>query len=84
MTDSTDNRKLRLRVRRFAATLASLWLVLIADPAWARADGDPASDVLATQALFLPQDAGIPLPQRGQLADCCAPPRRAAIRSASR
>ena len=34
----------------------------------ARADGDPASDVLATQSLFLPQDAGIPFPQQGQLA----------------
>lgn len=33
----------------------------------ARADGDPASDVLATQSLFLPQDAGIPLPQQNQL-----------------
>lgn len=34
----------------------------------ARADGDPASDVLATQALFLPQDAGIPTPRQVQLA----------------
>ena len=34
----------------------------------ARADGDPASDVLATQSLFLPQDAGIPIAQQGQLA----------------
>ncbi len=33
----------------------------------ARADGDPASDVLATQSLFLPQDAGIPLAQQSQL-----------------
>ncbi|MGH2881713.1 MAG: hypothetical protein ACRDPA_03250 [Solirubrobacteraceae bacterium] len=33
----------------------------------ARADGDPASDVLATQSLFLPQDAGIPLGQQSQL-----------------
>ncbi|MGO9889783.1 MAG: hypothetical protein ACLP0L_17995 [Solirubrobacteraceae bacterium] len=33
----------------------------------ARADGDPASDVLATQSLFLPQDAGIPFAQQGQL-----------------
>jgi len=36
-------------------------------PAVARADGDPASDVLATQSLFLPQDAGIPVPQENQL-----------------
>jgi hypothetical protein len=33
----------------------------------ARADGDPASDVLATQSLFLPQDAGIPVAQQNQL-----------------
>jgi len=33
----------------------------------ARADGDPASDVLATQSVFLPQDAGIPIAQQGQL-----------------
>ncbi|MBV9604811.1 MAG: hypothetical protein JO027_06880 [Solirubrobacterales bacterium] len=43
--------------------------MLIAYPAWVRADGDPASDVLATQSLFLPQDAGIPLSQQGQLAE---------------
>ena len=35
--------------------------------ATAGADGDPASDVLATQALFLPQDAGVPAAQAGQL-----------------
>ncbi len=34
----------------------------------ARADGDPASDVLATQPLFLPQDAGIAIARQGQLA----------------
>jgi hypothetical protein len=33
----------------------------------ARADGDPASDVLATQPLFLPQDAGVPATQQAQL-----------------
>jgi hypothetical protein len=36
-------------------------------PTPAGADGDPASDVLATQSLFLPQDAGIPVAQQGQL-----------------
>ena len=34
----------------------------------ARADGDPASDVLVTQPLFLPADAGIPTAQQVQLA----------------
>ena len=33
----------------------------------ARADGDPASDVLATQLAFLPQDAGIPIAQQLEL-----------------
>lgn len=33
----------------------------------ARADGDPASDVLATQTLFLPGDAGIPADQQAQI-----------------
>lgn len=34
----------------------------------ARADGDPASDVLATQQLFLPQGAAMPCGQQVQLA----------------
>ena len=33
----------------------------------ARADGDPASDVLATQALFLPEDAAATPTERAQL-----------------
>jgi hypothetical protein len=36
-------------------------------PAAARADGDPASDVLVTQPLFVPQDAGVPPARRAQL-----------------
>ena len=42
--------------------LAGAW-----HPALARGDGDPASDVLATQALFLPQDAGATPAERAQL-----------------
>jgi hypothetical protein len=33
----------------------------------ARADGDPASDVLATQTVFLPQDGAIPAAQQSRL-----------------
>lgn len=33
----------------------------------ARADGDPASDVLATQSLFLPQDAGVAAAQQARV-----------------
>jgi hypothetical protein len=49
------------------ALSALLFAVVGASPPAARADGDPASDVLATQPLFLPQDAGISLAQRNQL-----------------
>jgi hypothetical protein len=37
-------------------------------PGLARADGDPASDVLATQPLFLPQDGGLTVRQEAELA----------------
>jgi len=33
----------------------------------AHADGDPASDVLASQTLFLSQDAGVTVRQQAQL-----------------
>lgn len=42
---------------------------MVTFPTAARADGDPASDVLATQTLFLPQDAGIPTAEQGQLSE---------------
>jgi hypothetical protein len=35
----------------------------------ARADGDPASDVLATQSLFLPQDANVSASEQVELGD---------------
>lgn len=59
-----------------------MWLALAALPAPARADGDPASDVLATQPLFVPQDAAISLGQQGQLATLIEARRAAATRSA--
>jgi hypothetical protein len=59
-----------LRAHRLVLALASTAILALA-AGWlagsARADGDPASDVLATQALFLPQDAGVPVGQQGQL-----------------
>ena len=70
MTDCTDNLHQRRHSRRLSHLLASaVILALIAGwfPSLASADGDPASDVLATQSLFLPQDAGIPLAQQNQL-----------------
>ncbi|HEX4281231.1 MAG TPA: hypothetical protein VHZ27_10725, partial [Solirubrobacteraceae bacterium] len=66
MTDSTHNGKGYLRARLLSsAAILALAIGLIASSALA--DGDPASDVLATQPLFLPQDAGIPLAQQNQL-----------------
>jgi hypothetical protein len=50
-------------------TVASCW------PAAALADGDPASDVLASQAVFLPQDAGISAVQQSQLSAIVAAAR---------
>lgn len=38
----------------------------------AHADGDPASDVLATQALFLPWDANVPAPRQERLSELLA------------
>jgi hypothetical protein len=45
-----------------AVALAAGWV-----PGSARADGDPASDVLVTQTLFLPSDAGVSADQQTQL-----------------
>ena len=57
--------------------------VLLLAGAWhaspARADGDPASDVLAGQALFLPQDAGYPPARQAQLEALLAAARRGGL-----
>ncbi len=42
----------------------------------ARADGDPASDVLLTQPLFLPQDAGVSATQQAQISALLAQAHR--------
>ena len=46
----------------------------------ARADGDPASDVLATQTLYLPQDAGVPAARQAQLGALLSDAARAGYR----
>jgi hypothetical protein len=79
--------------RRLAAAAACATLfssVPAAAPATARADGDPASDVLATQALFLPWDAGVSARRQVQLDELLAtaarsgyPIRLAVVASAS-
>lgn len=45
-------------------------------PAAALADGDPASDVLASQPLFLPSDAGVSATQQAQLSAVLAAAQR--------
>ena len=52
---------------RALALLAMLALAGASAPTPAKADGDPASDVLATQQLFLPQDAAAPPAQQAHL-----------------
>jgi hypothetical protein len=66
MSERTSNRKQGSRFSWLVAALVAT-VAVAASPAAARADGDPASDVLATQPVFLPQDAGIPVAQQGQL-----------------
>ena len=79
MADSTHptQRSSRSRARlRVAVSVAVLALASGWSAAPARADGDPASDVLALQTLFLPQDAGVPLEQQGQLVALLSAARR--------
>lgn len=69
MTDCThatrDRRRRWLRVA-IACGLTLAW-TLGGSATAALADGDPASDVLTTQSLFLPQDAGLPAAQQLRL-----------------
>jgi hypothetical protein len=58
---------MRFSVLRALALLAILTLAGGFLAATARADGDPASDVLVTQQLFLPQDAGLSTAEQAQL-----------------
>jgi hypothetical protein len=50
------------------ALLLMLALASVSPAPAAWADGDPASDVLTTQTLFLPQDAVLPVKEQVQLA----------------
>jgi hypothetical protein len=50
-----------------AVTLAIVALAAAARAPSARADGDPASDVLVSAPLFLPPDAGLTLHQQSEL-----------------
>jgi hypothetical protein len=64
----TDIRNSRARLGTLCTALAlSACCIFAALPAAARADGDPASDVLTTQPLFLPADAGVSFAHEDQL-----------------
>ncbi len=66
MPDFTPVLERRRRSVRLA--LVAIGAMMLAScPATALADGDPASDVLAGQSLFLPQDAASSLRQDAQL-----------------
>jgi hypothetical protein len=70
LTDCTQTPTHRPRARLPLLVAVSLTILVTASgllAGSARADGDPASDVLAGQQLFLPQDAGIPATQQAQL-----------------
>ncbi len=62
VTDSTPS-----RIRRLSTALIVAALALAVVCPMARADGDPASDVLAQQSLFLPQDAGLSAARQAEL-----------------
>jgi hypothetical protein len=53
--------------RKVAAVAAAVLIAAGASAPAARADGDPASDILLVSTVFLPQDAGIPPQQQAQL-----------------
>jgi len=79
LADSTHPTQRTSRSRARLCVAVSVGVLALASgwsAAPARADGDPASDVLALQSLFLPQDAGVPLEQQGQLVALLAAARR--------
>jgi protein SCO1/2 len=66
--ETTRGNRRTLRRRSIGTALSALVVALgIACPATALADGDPASDVLVTQNVFVPVDAGLSNAQRARL-----------------
>jgi cytochrome oxidase Cu insertion factor (SCO1/SenC/PrrC family)/thiol-disulfide isomerase/thioredoxin len=58
---------MRRWMRRCAVVLAAVIVTVGATTAAAHADGDPGSDVLVFQDLFVAADAGVPVAQQAQL-----------------
>ena len=59
--------------------LAAVLVCLGAMTSRAQADGDPASDVLAAQAVFIPQDGAVPPAQQAQLAQLVGAATRSGV-----
>ena len=79
MADSTHTQPGAWRTRTLSTLLVSLValaLVCGSNPTPAHADGDPASDVLVSQSLFLPGDAAFTLRQQSELAQLLSAARR--------
>jgi hypothetical protein len=81
MPDSTRRPPPRRRHdrARVAAWLCAAMAATLAAPAVALADGDPASDVLASQALYVPSDGGFSAPQTAPLSGLLAEAQRAGV-----
>jgi hypothetical protein len=62
-----------------AAWLCAATAATLAAPAVALADGDPASDVLASQAVYIPGDGGFPASQTARLSGLLDEARRAGV-----
>jgi hypothetical protein len=67
LADCTHSRLCRPPLAALAATLLAVTIALVAWPGHARADGDPASDVLTETPVYVPADAGIPAVKQVQL-----------------
>ena len=82
---NADRNPGRQRAATTTQTWAGLLLVLLVTvfaglpPSPARADGDPASDVLVNQSLFLPADAATPVPEQLRLVSLLAAARQAGL-----
>ena len=63
-------------LKRLAAIAFAVFFLTGICATAARADGDPASDVLYTQWTFVPTDAGIPAPERSRLMALAAEARK--------
>lgn len=79
MTGSTRTAPHAPRLRTLTALIAAIAILAATCACWpaaARADGDPASDVLVSQSVFLPQDAGLTVDQQSTLGALLGAARR--------